>query len=88
MTLKEEQEYNMIKDIFPLRSRQVDGWPTTHGLKDPSTLPNNKYIALTTMKSTEKRLMRDPNHASLYTRHIDDMLQRGASRIVSEAELE
>ena len=32
--------------------------------------------------------MRDPNQASLYSQQIDDMLQSGAARIVSEVKLE
>ena len=88
MTQKEEQEYNMIKNGISFKESTGRWLAHYPWVKDPSTLPNNKCIALATMKSTERRLMRDPDQASLYTQQIDDMLHRGAARIVSESELE
>ena len=83
MTLKDEQEYNMIKDGISFKD-STGRWLAHYPLvKDPSTLPNNKCIALAIMKSTEERLIRDPIQALWYTQQIDDMLQCGAASIVS-----
>ena len=51
-------------------------------------LPNNRCVALGTLKATERRLARNPDHANLYSRQIEDMISRGAARAVEESELE
>ena len=88
MSLKEEQEYNMIKEGISF-NKSTGRWLANYPwIKDPSTLPNNKVYALATMKSTERRLQRNPDQALLYSQQINDMLVRGAARIVLESELE
>ena len=87
MSLKEEEEYNLIYNgIFFNKStgRWLANYPW---VKDPSTLPNNKCVALATLKSTEKRLSRSPSQAALYSQQINDMLERNAARLVPESEL-
>ena len=88
MSLKEEYEYNKIKEGISF-NKSTGRWLVNYPwAKDPSKLPDNKGYALATMKSTEKRLLRTPDQALLYSQQINDMLVRGAARIVLESELE
>ena len=57
-------------------------------IKSPHNLPNNRNYALGTLFSTEKRLKKKKDYADLYARQINDMINRGAARIVTEAELD
>ena len=87
MTLLEERELDLIKKGLSFNSnlgRWVAKYPW---IKEPSTLPENRYIAYATLKSTEKRLKKKPLHAETYKRQMDDMLDRRAARMVSEEEL-
>ena len=88
MTLKEEKEYNLIDNniIFnPETGRWMASYPwITH----PKNLVQNRPIALKILKSIEKRLMKNPDHASLYLRQIADMVDRNAARKVTREELE
>ena len=87
MSLQDEAEYNMIEKgiIFDQnRKRWVASYPWT---TSPERLPNNRHIAVATMKSTERRLMKDPNHADLYNKQIEDMVERGAARKIALEEL-
>ena len=40
------------------------------------------------LKSTEKRLSRNPKHAETYSLQIQDMVERGAAQKLSQAELD
>ena len=86
MTLKEEKEYNTIKKIKYIQEEKEweAGYPW---IKDPSDLPDNKCAALTKLKSTEKRLLKDKNYAQIYQRQVDDMISRGVARKVNSEEL-
>ena len=87
MSLKDEAEYKMIEKGISFdsnRKKWVASYPWT---TSPEKLPNNRHIAVATMKSTERRLMKDPTHADLYNKQIEDMVKRGAARKVSLEEL-
>ena len=87
MTLLEEKELELIKKGLKFDSdkgRWVAKYPW---IKEPNTLPQNKYIAIATLESTEKRLKKKPLHAETYRRQMDDMLNRKVARKVSEQEL-
>ena len=87
MTLQEERELSMIEDGLSFNS--ITGrWCAKYPWKiDPAMLPNNRYVALATLRSTEKRLLRDPLHAETYRRQMNDLLERNVARIISEDEL-
>ena len=87
MSLQDEKEYELIhsKVIFNMESGR---WGAEYPwLRDSSKLQNNRHIAFAILKSTERRLRRNKEHAELYTRQIDDMLNRKAAREVTENEL-
>ena len=56
-------------------------------IKNREELPNNRCVALATLKSTERRLGKNDGYAKLYSRQIQDMIDRKAARKVNEEEL-
>ena len=87
MSLKDEQEHDLIesKITFDVESgRWVAAYPW---IKEPKLLTNNRSIAAAILRSTERRLLRNSEQAALYSRQIQDMLDRGAARKVTEEEL-
>ena len=87
MSLKDEREYQMIEDGLKFdctRGRWMAAYPW---VKPPEELPDNRNVALATLRSTEKRLNRDKEHAQIYNKQIEDMLSREAARKVTESEL-
>jgi len=87
MSLKDEKEYQLIEsglqfDIAKGRWNATYPW-----LKPPEQLPNNRCVALATLRSTEKRLARNKERAQLYNEQIRDMLAREAARVVTEDEI-
>lgn len=87
MTLKEEREYKLIEDKLihkPDQKKWEAGYPW---IKDPKMLPNNKQAALGALKATEKRLQANPDYGKMYCKQINDMIDRGAARKLSEKEM-
>lgn len=56
-------------------------------MKDPSELPDNKKAAIGKLISTEKRLLRNTEHAKVYQQQIDDMLNCKVAQKLTEDEL-
>ena len=86
-SFKEEQELNMIRDNLTydeIKSCWKTGYPW---VIDPHTLPDNYHTALSTLRSTEKRLSRDAEWGTVYKQQLQDMLDRGASRKLTPEEL-
>ena len=87
MTLQEEKDLMMIEEGLTFNS-DTGRWCAKYPWKiDPASLPNNRYIAAATLKSTEKRILRNPIHAETYRRQMNDLLERKVARYVSEDEL-
>ena len=87
MTLLEEKELVLIENGLSFDC-EAKRWSASYPwIRDPEFLPNNKYVACATLKSTEKRLSKNPLHAKLYQGQIHDMLDRKAARRVNEEEL-
>ena len=87
MSLKEEAEYQMI--VEGLQFDETKGrWCANYPwVKPPEELPDNRKVAMAILKSTEKRLLRNKDHADTYNEQIHDMLRRGAARHVSDDEV-
>ena len=84
-TLQQERELAMIENGLELKDGK---WIAHYPWKrDPHELPNNYSAALAMLKSTEKRLKKNESHAALYNEQIEDMLQRGVARKLTEYEL-
>ena len=87
MTLKEEKELAMIESGLEFNAERCCWMATYPWIKPSSELPDNRAVAMATLRSTEKRLSRDKGHAEIYSSQIEDMTRRGAAREVSEEEL-
>ena len=87
MSLQEEREYQMIEEGLSFdkaKGRWIAKYPW---VVPPEKLPNNRCVALAILRSTEKRLAKDPEHAIVYNEQIEDMVRRKDARIVSDREL-
>ena len=83
-TLQHERELCMIEKGLELKDGK---WTARYPWKkDPTDLPKNCSAALAMLKSTEKRLKKNACHASLYDEQIEDMLNRGVARKITEKE--
>ena len=83
----EEQELEMIR-----RNLQYDDenhcWTTTYPwITDPSKLPDNYNSAFATLQSTERALRKDPQWAEVYSRQIQDMVERQVARKLTSDEI-
>jgi hypothetical protein len=87
MTLIEEKELKLIKKGLTFDSESGRWIAKYPWIKEPSTLPENRYVAYATLKSTERRIKKNPLHEETYQRQIDDMLERRVAREVSGNEL-
>ena len=79
MSLKDEREYKLIEDhlaYLPDKKKWIAGYPW---ICDPAELPDNRPAALAQLKTMERRLLSNPDHAALYNHQID-MVERGVAR--------
>ena len=93
MSIKEEKEYKMFLDNMYL---DTDGtsddpgpyWRTKYPWKIPrEELVDNKEAVLGVMRSTERKLSKDPAWRSIYEQQLKDLLANKFAREVSEEEL-
>ena len=85
-TLKEEREMNLIEQGL---TRYEDHWVTRYPwIRSPSDLPDNKVAAMAMLKSTERRLARDAEHARLYKEQMNDMINRTVARKLTQSEMQ
>ena len=55
--------------------------------RDPALLPDNKSPATKKLEATERRLMKNPEHAQAYDKLMVEMSEMEFSRMLSEKEL-
>ena len=86
-SIKEERELDLIDKN--LEYDYQDGrWIAEYPwIKNPSALPDNRRVAVATLISTEKRLLKNPQHAKIYDMQIKDMVARDVARKLSKEEL-
>ena len=86
-SFKEENELKMIQE--GLRYDSDNGtWVAKYPFLFPSEhLKGSKSVAMRSMISTEKTLLKNENWGNVYREQIQDMLDRNVARIVSEEEL-
>ena len=87
LSFREEQELELIRSGLE-HDIKKKCWVTSYPwLINPNQLPENYPSALATLKSTEKRLLKDPQWAQSYSGQIKDMLDRGVAKKLSQKEL-
>ena len=83
----EQQELDMIKGGLTYDT-EAEHWITSYPwLVDPKSLPNNYRSAVATLNKVERALEKDPKWASSYAEQIQDMIDRGVARKLSEEEM-
>ncbi|KAL9964667.1 hypothetical protein ACROYT_G028342 [Oculina patagonica] len=84
MSTEERAELKLIEDSCQL---QENKWIMKYPWKrDPSCLPDNYVQVLKKIESTERRLMKQPDHANSYNMQIKEMEQMKFSRKLTEQE--
>ena len=87
-SFREEAELKLIQEN--LRYDEENGcWVASYPFLYPrENLKGNKAIAVKSLQSTEKTLLKNSDWAKVYDEQITDMVNRGVARIVSREELE
>ena len=81
---KERQEADVINNSCEKVDQQ---WMVPYPwAKDPSSLPDNRLQAESKLRATERRLLKTPEHASLYNKQITEMVAMGFARKLSSEE--
>ena len=87
-SFKEEQELQLIQENL-VYDKENQCWITSYPwLVDPSTLPDNYHAAFATLRKTEQTLSKDEQWAETYRKQMQDMLDRGVARKLSQDELQ
>ena len=82
-TIHEERELQLIEDGL---IRHADYWEAKYPwIKEPSLIGNNYNVALSMLKGTERRLLKDRSHAETYQSQIQDMIKRGVAVKITES---
>ena len=87
-SFKEEQELKLINansEYDVANQCWVTSYPWMVG---PSTIPNNYYAALATMRKTEQTPIKDKKWAETYQRLMENMLDRCVARKLCEEEIQ
>ena len=88
MTIKEEKELELIESKLKYND-EGNYWEAGYPwIKDPENLPDNKIVAISSLKALERRLKKDEKQANLYQQQIEDMIARGVCRKLSDSEIE
>ena len=86
-SIKEEKELELIEKNMKFDA-QDNRWLAEYPwIKDPADLPDNKRVALAMLYSTERRLGKNTQHATVYDNQVRDMVQRGVARKLTKEEL-
>ena len=61
---------------------------TVPWVRNPNELPNNREVAVKKLESTEKRLQKNEFLHETYREQMDDMIQHGVTRKLTQAAIE
>ena len=87
-TIKEGKELHLIESKLEYNKEEKEWIAEYPWIRDPAELPNNKRAAMGMLISTEKRLAKNEEHTKVYQKQIEDMIERGVARKLSDTELE
>ncbi|XP_033115373.1 uncharacterized protein LOC117115613 [Anneissia japonica] len=81
-------ERSQFNQIWESCEKVKDKWQIPYPWKkNPVTLIDNKILAERLLTSTENRLMKNPEHMKGYQQQMEEMLELGFSRKLSEQEI-
>ena len=87
-TIKEEKELHLIESKLEY-NKEEKRWITEYPwIRDPVELPDNKRAAMGMLISTEKRLAKNEEHANVYQKQIEGMIEQEVAQKLSKTELE
>ena len=87
-TLKEERELKLIESKLVFDSGKKRWTAEYPWIRSPEELPDNKRAAMGRLRSTEKRLAKNPAHAAVHQKQIEDMIHRGVAKKLTYEDLE
>ena len=84
-TLKEERELHQIEENMNFMGNH---WEASYPwIKDPNLLVDNRVAAVAMLRSTEKRLSKNPELVKVYGDQIKDLVERNVPVKLSECEM-
>lgn len=86
-SIKEEKELELIEKNIKFDAEDNRWLAEYPWIKDPADLPDNRRVALSMLYSTERRLGKNTQHATVYDNQVQDMVQRGVARKLTKEEL-
>ena len=82
--LQDERELMLIDKGLEFKG---DHWVSFYRwIKDPVDLPDNRVVAIPTLRSLEKRLLKDKHLANQYKAQINEMIEEGIARKLNAEE--
>ena len=87
-TLKEERELKLIESKLVFDSGKKRWTAEYPWIRSPEELPDSKRAAMGRLRSTEKRLSKNPAHAAVYQKQIEDVIHRGVAKKLTYEDLE
>ena len=85
-SIKEQKELELIESNL---EHAGDHWETTYPwIKDPNTIINNRRAAEAMLRSTERRIMKNPELKETFMNQMQDLVDRNVARKLSLAELQ
>ena len=93
MTLKKEKELNQIEDCLTFMPHGDKHCSESHWnvnypyIISPTNLPDNYKVVKGVLMSSLRRLNRDTKWKEIYSSQIDEMIQRGAARKLTNDEI-
>lgn len=86
--LKEERELKLIESKLKFDDEEKKWIAEYPWIRSPKELPDNKRAAMGMLISTERRLAKNPDHAVVYQKQIEDMVHRGVAKKLTQEELD
>ncbi|XP_063960332.1 uncharacterized protein LOC129280086 [Lytechinus pictus] len=85
MTKADKEEYDMIERSCVKEGNQ---WQVSYPwIRDPNKLPDNRWLAEKMLEATERRLLKNPDHAKAYQEQMTQLVEMGFARKLSDNEV-
>nr|XP_054755275.1 uncharacterized protein LOC129261240 [Lytechinus pictus] len=85
MTKADKEEYDLIERSCVKEGNQLQvSYPWK---RDPNKLPDNRWLAEKMLEATERRLLKNPDHAKAYQEQMTQLVEMGFARKLSDNEV-